>query len=82
MWRPWRSSGGEPQGAWLTGWYQSSPLAVRIAPVDAIRVAGPDGSEPHLLAVSDRAAAGVWHQVAAASSIQIDPHAGRTALAW
>ena len=65
--------GAEPQGSWITGWYQSSPIAVRLAPVDAIRVAGPHGARAHMLAVSDRAAAGVWYQVPATAGIRIDP---------
>jgi Zn-dependent protease with chaperone function len=66
-------AGNEPHGAWLTGWYQSSPLAVRLAPVDAIRVADQQGTRAHVLAVSDHAAAGVWYQMPATSSMQIAP---------
>ena len=56
-------AGDDPQGSWLTGWYQSSLIAVSIDRVDAIRVAGPDGSPAHLLAVSDRAAAAAWSEM-------------------
>jgi hypothetical protein len=66
-------AGEDRQGAWITGWYQSSPLAIRLARLDAIRVAGPHGVRAHMLAVSDRAAAGVWHQIAATSGIRVDP---------
>jgi hypothetical protein len=66
-------AGDEPHGAWLTGWYQSSPLAVRLAPVDAIRIADQQGDRAHALAVSDHAAAGVWYQMPATSSIRVDP---------
>jgi hypothetical protein len=65
--------GQAPDGPWITGWYQSSLVAVRLAPADAIRVAGPNGAHPHMLAVSDRAAAGVWYQSAAPSTMRIDP---------
>ena len=68
--------GGEPQGAWITGWHQSGAIAVRLAPVDAIRVDGPDGARAHMLAVSERAAAGVWYQMPATPSIRIDPISG------
>jgi Zn-dependent protease with chaperone function len=65
--------GKEPEGAWLTGWYQSSPAAVRISPADAVRVAGPDGARAHILAVSDRVAAGVWHQIPPTSAMRVEP---------
>ena len=65
--------GEDPQGTWITGWYQSGLVAVRLAPVDAIRVVGPDGARAHMLAMSERAAAGVWYQTPATSSIRIDP---------
>jgi Zn-dependent protease with chaperone function len=65
--------GQPPDGPWVSGWYQSHLVAVRLAPADAIRVAGPNGAQPHLLAVSDRAAAGVWFQAAAASTLRLDP---------
>jgi hypothetical protein len=65
--------GDNPQGAWMTGWHQSGTLAVRLAPVDAIRVVAPDGARAHVLAVSDRAAAGVWYHVPLISSVHIDP---------
>ncbi len=68
--------GEHPRGGWITGWYQSAVVAVRLAPVDAIRVVGPDGARAHMLAVSERAAAGVWYQVPATSSISIDPISG------
>jgi hypothetical protein len=64
--------GDEPQNAWITGWYQSSPLAVRLAPADAIRVAGPHGEHAHMLAASDRAVAGIWHQMLPASGLRVD----------
>ncbi len=73
--------GEEPQGSWITGWYQSSPLAVRLAPADAIRVAGPHGEHAHMLAASDRVVAGVWHQVPATSGIRVDPIYRQTATA-
>jgi len=60
--------GAEPQNAWLTGWYQSSLLAVRLAPADAIRVAGPRGEHAHMLAASDHVVAGVWYQMPAVTS--------------
>ena len=66
-------AGGEAQGTWITGWHQSVPLAVRLAPVDAIRIADPQGAHAHMLAVSDRAAAGVWHQMPPVSSLSVDP---------
>ena len=62
----------EPRNAWITGWYQSSPLAVRLAPADAIRVAGPHGEHAHLLAASDRVVAGVWHQMRVTSGMRVD----------
>jgi len=65
--------GEEPVGPWITGWYQSSSIAVRLAPADAIRVVGPDGSRAPMLAVSDRAAAGVWYQFPATTGIRVDP---------
>lgn len=63
----------EPQGAWVMGWYQSSPVAVRLAPGDAIRVTDQRGTAAHIMAVSDRSAAGVWYQMPAASGISVDP---------
>jgi hypothetical protein len=66
-------AGGERHGTWITGWYQSIPVAVRPAPVDAIRIADPQGAHAHMLAVSDRAAAGVWHQMPPVSSLRVDP---------
>ena len=65
--------GEDPHGAWITGWYQSGLIAVRLTPVDAIRVVGPDGARPHMLTVSDLVAAGVWYHMPATSSIRIDP---------
>ena len=53
--------GDEPQGSWITGWYESGSVAVRLDPVDAIRVDGPDGARAHMLSASDHAAAGVWY---------------------
>jgi len=64
-------AGEEPQGSWITGWYQSGLVALRLAPVDAIRVAGPNGARAHMLAASDRAAAGVWYQIPAMSGIRV-----------
>jgi len=64
--------GAEPNGAWLTGWYQSGMLAVRLAPLDAIRVTGPNDDRPQLLVVSDHAAAGVWYHYAPAAGMRVD----------
>jgi heat shock protein HtpX len=64
---------GASPGAWIIGWHESDPLAVRLAPIDAIRVVGPDGARAHQLAVSDRAAAGVWYQMPATSSLRVEP---------
>jgi heat shock protein HtpX len=66
-------AGEEPQGGWVTGWYQSDLIAVRTGPVDAIRIDGPDGGGAHILAASEHAAAGVWYQVPAAASSRIAP---------
>jgi hypothetical protein len=66
-------AGEEPQGDWITGWYQSGLIAVSLDSVEAIRVAGPNESRPHILAVSDQAAAGVWYESPATSSVRIDP---------
>ena len=63
----------EPQGAWVTGWYQSSPIAVRLAQPAAIRVSDERGASAHMLTVSDRSAAGVWHQMPATSGLRVDP---------
>jgi len=63
----------DPQGEWLTGWYQSSPIAVRVAPADAIRIADQRGTAAHILTASDRAAAGVWYQMPATSGLRVDP---------
>jgi len=65
--------GEEPQGDWITGWYQSDLIAVSLNSVDAIRVAGPHDSRPHMLVVADRAAAGVWYEIPPTSSIRVDP---------
>jgi hypothetical protein len=67
--------GEEPQGNWITGRYQSSLVAVRLAPADAIRIVGPNGAHAHMLAVSDRMAAGVWYQMQtpASSGIRVEP---------
>jgi hypothetical protein len=64
--------GEEPGGPWITGWYQSSSIAVRLAPADAIRVVGPDGSRAPMLAVSERAAAGLWYQFPATAILRGD----------
>ena len=64
--------GAEPQNAWITGWYQSSPLAVRLAPADAIRVVGPHGEHAHMLAASDHVVAGVWHQMPPVPGLRVD----------
>jgi heat shock protein HtpX len=64
--------GKEPQDSWITGWYQSSLVAVRLDPVDAIRVAGPNGARAHILAVSDRAAAGVWHEIQRTGNMRVE----------
>jgi hypothetical protein len=65
--------GDEPQGSWIAGWHQSGPVAVRLDPVDAIRIAGPDGAHAHLLSASDRAAAGVWYQAATTAGMRVVP---------
>jgi hypothetical protein len=65
--------GEEPNGAWITGWYESGLVAVRLGPADAIRLAGPNDSRPHTMAVSDRAAAGVWYEVPPTATISVDP---------
>ena len=65
--------GDEPQGSWITGWYQSSPVAVRLDPVDAIRIAGPGDARPHILVASDRAAAGVWYQPRSTAGMRVEP---------
>jgi heat shock protein HtpX len=65
--------GEAPRGPWITGWYRSDLVAVRLAPAGAIRIAGPDGARAHTLAVSDRAAAGVWFQMPATSTLRVDP---------
>jgi heat shock protein HtpX len=71
---PGRFFGGrDSQGAWMTGWYQSDLIAVRLAPADAVRVAGPNDARPQLLAVSDRAAAGVWHEIPPSSTLRVEP---------
>jgi hypothetical protein len=64
--------GEEPHGSWLTGWYQSGPVAVRLAPADAVRVVGPDGARAQMLAASDRAVAGVWHQVRPTAGMRVE----------
>ena len=51
---------------------------MRLAPADAVRVVGPDGGYAHMLAVSERAAAGVWHQVPEAAGLHIEPLNERT----
>lgn len=70
---PGRFFGDEPQGSWSAGWHQSGPVAVRLDPVDAIRIAGPDGAHAHLLSASDRAAAGVWYQAAPTAAMRVEP---------
>jgi hypothetical protein len=65
--------GEEPHSAWITGWYQSGLVAIRPGPADAIRIAGPNDSSPHLLAVSDRVAAGVWYEVPPTATLRVDP---------
>jgi len=49
------------------------PHRVHLAPADAIRVAGPHGAHARRLEVSERAAAGVWYQGPATSTIRVDP---------
>lgn len=66
-------AGGEPQGSWITGWYQSEPVAVRLDPVDAIRVVGAGDARAHMLSASDHAAAGVWYPPRAATGIRVEP---------
>ena len=66
-------SSEEARGTWITGWYRSSPIAVRLGPADAIRIEDPQGDRAHMLSVSDRAAAGVWHQVPATPSTSVQP---------
>jgi heat shock protein HtpX len=61
----------DSQSSWLTGWYQSSLIAVRTSAADAIRVAGPDSDYAHILAVSDRAAAGAWYQTPPTSGMRV-----------
>ena len=65
--------GDEPHGSWLTGWYQSGLVAVRLAPAAAVRVAGPDGARAHMLSASDRAMAAVWHQFRPAAGMRVEP---------
>jgi Zn-dependent protease with chaperone function len=65
--------GEDPQGAWLTGWHRSNLIAVRIDRADAIRVGGPNGAGAHMLAVSDRVAAGVWFEMPPASRMRVEP---------
>ena len=67
--------GDEPHGSWLTGWYQSGLVAVRLAPAAAVRVAGPDGARAHMLSASDRAVAAVLASIPAGCR-----HARRTDL--
>jgi heat shock protein HtpX len=62
---------GESHGPWVTGWYRAGLVAVRLAPASAIQVIGPGGEHPHMLAASDRAAAGVWYQPTATSLVRI-----------
>jgi heat shock protein HtpX len=64
--------GEEPHGSWLTGWYQSGPVAVRLTPADAVRVVGPDGARAQMLAAADRAVAGVWHQVRPTAGMRVE----------
>jgi hypothetical protein len=65
-------AGEDTHGDWITGWHQSALLAVRLSPLAAVRVVGPDGAAAHVLAVSDRVAAGVWYQAAPASSLTVE----------
>ena len=51
--------GEELQGAWITGWSRSGPIGMRLAPVDAVRIVEAQGADAHMLALSDRAAAGI-----------------------
>jgi hypothetical protein len=74
-------AGDEPQGGWITGWYRGSPVALRLGPADAIRIVGPRGERAQMLAVSDRAAAGVWHQVPIGSGVRVEPIYQTTATA-
>jgi Zn-dependent protease with chaperone function len=62
----------EQQSGWITGWHEAGPVAVRLSPADAIRVTDQLGARAHMLAVSDRAAAGVWHQMPATSGMRVD----------
>jgi hypothetical protein len=66
-------AGEDTHGDWITGWHQSALLAVRLSPLAAVRVVGPDGAAAHVLAASDRVAAGVWYQAAPASSLGVEP---------
>ena len=66
-------AGRDPHGPWMTGWYKSNLIAVRLSPADAIRVVGPQKARPQLIAASDRAVAGVWHQIGPASAMRVDP---------
>jgi hypothetical protein len=71
---PGRFFGGkDSQGGWTTGWYQSNLIAVRLEPAAAVRVVGPNDARPQLLALSERAVAAVWHQVAPTSGIRVEP---------
>jgi len=63
----------EPQGSWITGWYQSEFVAVRLDPVDAIRIAGPGDARPQRLVASERAAAGVWYQFRPTTVTRVEP---------
>jgi len=63
----------EPQDSWITGWYQSEFVAVRLDPVDAIRIAGPGDARPQRLVASERAAAGVWYQFRPTTVTRVEP---------
>jgi hypothetical protein len=65
--------GEEPHGAWITGWYQSDLVAIRPGPADAVRIVGPNDARPHMLAVAERVAAGVWYEVPPTATFRVDP---------
>jgi hypothetical protein len=61
------------QGGWIVGWYQSSPLAVHLTAAEAIRIADSHGARAHMLAASEHAVAGVWHQIPASAGMRVEP---------
>jgi hypothetical protein len=71
-------STGESQGQWISGWYRSALVAVRLAPADAIQVVDPGGGRPHMLIAAAHAAAGVWYRIPVASAMRVDPYGQAT----